>query len=64
MNVNELWDDLGSLEDDQALLILSQLFDLYEKKIKQDPQDQEAVQFFNYLQSVMSQVQTCNVNRR
>ncbi len=64
MNINDLWEDLGSLEDDQALLILSQLYELYEKKLKNKAQDKEALQFFNYLGASISQVQSCNVNRR
>jgi hypothetical protein len=64
MNTNDLWEKLGSLEEEQALLVLYQLFEQYEKKTKNNPTNQEAMQFFNYLQSIISQIESCNINRR
>ena len=64
MSTNDLWDKLGNLEEEQALLVLYQLFEQYEKKIKNNPTNEEAMQFFNYLQSIISQIESCNINRR
>jgi len=64
MNTTDLWDDLGSLEDDQAYQILTQLFARYEQRREQNPADPEAEFFFQSLAVIINQVQSCNVNRR
>lgn len=64
MNSNDLWDALGSLEDDQAYQVLTQLFVRYEQRREQYPDDPATVIFFQNLTAIMTQVQSCNVNRR
>jgi len=64
MNSNDLWEALGSLEDDQALQVLTQLFARYEQRREQYPDDLESENFFQNLAVIMAQVQSCNVNRR
>ncbi|WP_028584240.1 hypothetical protein [Desulfogranum mediterraneum] len=64
MNHNDLWEGLGELGEDEFEQVLTQLFAQYEERLKADPADQAAQQFFNYLAAVMGQVQSCNVNRR
>ena len=64
MNTNDLWEALGSIEDDQAYQVLTQLFARYEKCREQNPADPEAEAFFQALTVIMDQVQSCNVNRR
>lgn len=64
MNTTDLWDDLGSLDDDQAYQVLTQLFARYEQRREQNPSDPEAVSFFQHLSVIINQVQSCNVNRR
>ena len=64
MNSNNLWEALGSLEDDQAYQILIQLFARYEQRQEQNPDDQEAQSFFQALSVIIAQVQSCNVSRR
>lgn len=64
MNTTDLWDDLGSLEDDQAYQILTQLFARYEQRREQNPSDPESESFFQALSIVINQVKSCNVNRR
>jgi len=64
MDTNELWDALGSLDDEQAYQILTQLFARYEKCRELNPADPEAQAFFQALSVIMAQVQSCNVSRR
>lgn len=64
MNTTDLWDDLGSLEDDQAYQVLTQLFARYEQRREQNPGDPDADSFFQHLSVIIKQVQSCNVNRR
>ncbi len=64
MNTTDLWDELGSLEDDQAYQILTQLFARYEQRREKNPADPEAESFFQALAVIINQVQSCNVNRR
>ena len=64
MNTTDLWDELGSLGDDQAYQVLTQLFARYEQRREQNPVDPEAESFFQALSVIMRQVQSCNVNRR
>ena len=64
MNSNDLWETLGSLEDDQAFQVLTQMFARYEQRREQYPEDQATENFFQNLAIVMGQVQSCNVNRR
>lgn len=64
MNPADLWERLGSLEDDQALQVLTQLFALYEQRVEQDPEDQAAGSFFQLLAATIDKVHSCNVSRR
>jgi len=64
MNSNDLWEALGSLEDDQAFQVLTQLFARYEQSREQYPDDPAVAAFFQHLAVIMAQVQSCNVNRR
>jgi hypothetical protein len=64
MNSNDLWEALGTLEDDQATHVLTQLFARYEQRREQCPDDPAAAAFFQDLAAIMVQVQSCNVNRR
>ena len=60
----DLWERLGSLEDDQALQVLTQLFTRFEGRRNNDPADPAAIIFFEHLATVIDQVQSCNINRR
>lgn len=64
MNNNDLWESLGSLDDQQAYQVLTQLFARYEQHREQFPDDPAAASFFLHLTSIMAQVQSCNVSRR
>ncbi|MBM9536510.1 hypothetical protein [Desulfobulbus alkaliphilus] len=64
MNGNDLWDVLGSLDNDEAHLILAELFAHYEQRRERDPKDPGAASFFQALESIINRIQSCNVNRR
>lgn len=64
MDGNDLWDVLGSLDNDEAHLILAELFAHYEQRRERDPKDLEARIFFQALGNIISRIQSCNVNRR
>jgi len=64
MNSNDLWEALGSLEDEQAMQVLTQLFARYEQRREHSPDDPAVAAFFQNLAVIMAQVQSCNVNRR
>lgn len=64
METNDLWEALGTLADDQAMQVLTQLFARYEQQWERSPGDPAAETFFHNLTLIMSQVQSCNVNRR
>ena len=64
MNSNDLWEALGSLDNDQAYQILIQLFARYEERQEQHPDNPESRAFFQALATSISQVQSCNVSRR
>lgn len=60
----DLWELLGSIEEDQAYQVLTHLFVRFEDRCKNDPADGPAALFFEQLALVIAQVQSCNVNRR
>lgn len=64
INPNDLWNALGSLEDDQAQQVLSQLFLRYEQRLQHHPGASEAESFMQTLAAIIAQVQSCNVSRR
>lgn len=64
MNTTDLWDELGSLDDEQAYLIVTQLFARYEQRLEQNPADPAAQSFFQDLAVIVNQVKSCNVSRR
>jgi hypothetical protein len=64
METIDLWEALGSLEDDQATQVLTQMFARFEQRREQHPADPAAESFFQALAVCIAQVQSCNVNRR
>lgn len=60
----DLWELLGSIEDDQALQVLTQLYTRFEVRRNKNPADPAAITFFENLATVIDQVQSCNINRR
>jgi hypothetical protein len=62
--MNDLWEDIGSLPEDELLHVITSLFAGYEKQLKHRPGDQEALHFFRNLDNAISQSTNCNLNRR
>ena len=63
-SANELWEDMGSLSEDDVPHVLTKLFLIYDKKLEHDPKAQEALDFFKHLDNAISQTSECNLNRR
>lgn len=63
-SVDELWDDIGTLAEEEALHVITKLYASYEAKLSRDPQNQACLQFFQELDNAISQTLECNLNRR
>lgn len=64
MNTSELWDALGSLPENEMPHVVTRLFALYETRLQQNPEDQEALHFFKNLNRALTETCQCNSNRR
>lgn len=60
----DLWEEIGSLDEMEAMQVLTKLFVFYEAQLDRDPQSTETKRFFNNLALAVSQVSECNLNRR
>jgi hypothetical protein len=61
---NTLWGKLGELDEEEALHVLTKLFETYEKLHVQNPHDSAVVDFFNKLDTAIRLTRECNLNRR
>ena len=61
---DDIWDDIGSLAEEEMIHVVTKLFTLYEADLKRDPDNREALNFFQKLDSVITQTSQCNSNRR
>ena len=61
---NDIWADLGELPEEEVILIMTKLFAIYEDTLKNQPADQEALNFFKNLENSINQTSQCNLNRR
>lgn len=61
---NQIWDELGNLPEDEAMHVLTKLFFAYEEQLTRHPEDKEAANFFQRLDTALSQTSLCNLNRR
>ncbi len=66
MNVTatDLWESLGELEQEEAVHVLTRLFELYEEQERREPEDPAAALFFRNLSTTIKQTSECNLNRR
>ena len=64
MSTSEIWDALGSLPEEEMTLVVTRLFAIYEARLQQNPDDQEALHFFSNLDLAIVQTCQCNSNRR
>ncbi len=63
-NMNDLWEDIGSLPEEELLHVITKLYTTYEKQLQRSPGDREALLFFRNLETAISQSANCNLNRR
>jgi len=61
---DDIWEDIGSLAEDEPLHVLTKLLTVYDQILKNDPQSVEAVNFFQHLDNAVTQTSQCNLNRR
>lgn len=61
---NDLWADIGSLTDEEMSQVITRLVALYGERLDRNPEDREALLFFRNLDTAISQVTQCNLNRR
>ncbi len=61
---DDLWEEIGSLADDEMLHVLTKLLSVYDQILKNDPQNEEAARFFQHLDNAVTQTSQCNLNRR
>jgi hypothetical protein len=64
INMNDIWEILGDVEEDDIPHVLTRLFTLYEEKLEHNPDDEAAKTFFKHLSQALAQVNECNLNRR
>jgi len=63
-NTNDLWEQLGDIEQDDIPHVLTKLFTIYEEKLQVTPDAPAVTAFFNHLSQALAQVNECNLNRR
>lgn len=61
---DDIWEDIGSLSEDEMFHVITKLFDIYDTQLKQNPDNSDALNFFKNLGNVISQTSECNFNRR
>ena len=61
---DEIWDNLGSLSEDEMFHVITKLFAHYDNKLDHNPENAEALNFFKNLANVIAETSQCNSNRR
>ncbi|MDH3393386.1 MAG: hypothetical protein OEL66_05215 [Desulfobulbaceae bacterium] len=61
---DDIWEEIGSLADDEMLHVITKLLSVYDQILKNDPQSVEARNFFQHLDNAVTQTSQCNLNRR
>lgn len=61
---NDLWEALGSIDEEETHQVITKLFTMYEQLIEIEAENQEALRFFKNLDNALSLTQGCNLNRR
>lgn len=61
---DDIWEDIGSLSEDEMFHVMTKLFDIYDSDLKRNPASKEALNFFKNLGNVIVQTSQCNSNRR
>lgn len=60
----DIWEDIGSLSEDELLHVMTKLFALYEAEFEKDSTNKESLNFFKNLDNAITQTSQCNSNRR
>jgi hypothetical protein len=61
---NDLWEALGSIDEEETHHVLTKLFAMYEQVVEADPENKEAINFFKRLDNALLLTEECNLNRR
>lgn len=61
---NKIWETLGELDPEDFQHLIHNLFVIYEEMLQNDPENQEALKFFDRLQAAIDKTDSCNANRR
>ena len=61
---NDLWEELGSLAEDELFHVVTKLFATYEEELKRQPDSVEVANFFKHLDNAITLTTQCNSNRR
>ena len=61
---DDLWEEIGSLADDESMTVLTKLLSVYDQILTNDPQSEEARRFFQNLDNAVTSTSQCNLNRR
>jgi len=62
--LEDLWEDIGSLTDEEMSHVISKLYAMYDERLKRNREDEEALNFFRNLYNAIHQSTICNLNRR
>jgi hypothetical protein len=61
---NDVWAELGELDEEDAVHTLSRLFVMYEEQQQRNADDEACALFFRNLSTAIKQASECNLNRR
>ncbi len=61
---NDIWSELGELDDEEVIHLMTKLFAVYEEKLQKYPGDPESLNFFKNLENSLRMTTQCNLNRR
>lgn len=64
MNEMDLWEELATLDGEDAQHILTRLFVAYEEERTNNPDSEHCRLFFQKLSTAFEQTSECNLNRR
>ena len=60
----DIWEALGSIAEEEMGHVLTKLFAMYEQLLEQEPDNKEALKFFQNLDNALILTSECNLNRR
>lgn len=60
----DLWEEIGSLTEEDTLQLVTTLVAVYDQRLTGNPDDLAARDFFKTISAVLKQTNECNLNRR